>query len=196
MQPLNRAPAPANLHIIKGRAQISGLCSWHGELVGFSQSQAVAASLLLVVDQKSARQHREWRSTREREGSQNPWPPYRDSNIGEEIIGARRGGIRSRGRWLLTEDGEGGYREEPPSQGHRVPRQQRAAANGRRGEEGGGAAVCASARGGGRKVGSSLALKGKSLTKHQVHPRRQEILLAHPIPSFVWSLSLNIKNMQ
>ena len=143
MQPLNRAPAPANLHIIKGRAQISGLCSWHGELVGFSQSQAVAASLLLVVDQKSARQHREWRSTREREGSQNPWPPYRDSNIGEEIIGARRGGIRSRGRRLLTEDGEGGYREEPPSRGHRVPR---AAANGRRREEEGWGAAPLSAR--------------------------------------------------
>jgi hypothetical protein len=42
---------------------------------------------------------------------------------------------------VLTEDGEGGYHEEPPSRGHRVPRQQRAAANGwRREEEGRGAA--------------------------------------------------------
>ena len=70
--------------------------------------------------------------------------PVQYPNIGEEIReGARRGGIRSRGRWLLTEDGEGGYREEPPSRGHRVPR---AAANGRRREEEGIGAAPLSAR--------------------------------------------------
>lgn len=85
MQRLNRATAPAKLHIIEGRAQIDEWALlWEG-----IHGPARNVQLLLLL-----------------------------KPLGKE------GG----GRVLTEEDGEGGYREEPPSEGHRVPRRTAAAA--------------------------------------------------------------------